>query len=410
MPHNLKLHKSTFRSPTEPIHIAGSKSESNRLLLLQALFPELELANVSNSDDTVLMAQALASQDSLINIQHAGTAMRFLTAFFAMQENKTLTLTGSQRMRQRPIKILVDALNQLGARITYLNANGFPPLQIEGKKLSGQTVTIHAGVSSQYISALLLIGPKLKNGLQLKLTGQITSTPYIQMTLELLHQIGVETHISANTIRVNPLKKALKTTIQVESDWSSASYFYSLIALSPVGAQIALTNFKKISYQGDAALAHIYKQFGVFTSFHNNKITLKKTNLVPSNTTISLHLANTPDIAQTIIVTCLGLGLSCKLTGLHTLKIKETDRLVALKTELEKLGASVVITTNSIRMAATKTILPDVCIATYNDHRMAMAFAPLALRTDLTILDAPVVSKSFPSFWTDLKATGIRLS
>ncbi len=407
---NLKLQKSVIKNQQYPINITGSKSESNRLLLLQALYPEIQIHNLSNSDDTVFMAKALSSDSNTIDVHHAGTAMRFLTAYFAVQENRTVTITGSMRMKERPIQILVDALNQLGADVSYLENLGFPPLQIEGRTLTNNQVTVKAAVSSQYISALLLIGSKLENGLYVTLDGEITSIPYIKMTLQLLNQIGVETFFENNIIEIKPLKKIKNSELTVESDWSSASYFYSLIALSHMETEISLTSYNMDSLQGDSVLAKIYKQFGVSTSFQEKSITLKKVAKINSSVEIKLDLVNAPDIAQTIAVSCFGLGIACHLTGLHTLKIKETDRLVALKTELEKLGATVIITEDSLQLKATSTIKKDIAIDTYNDHRMAMAFAPLALKTDLVIHDAGVVSKSYPSFWNDLKATGIRLS
>ena len=407
---NLKLQKSGIKTQQSPINITGSKSESNRLLLLQALYPEIQIHNLSNSDDTVFMAKALSSESNAIDVHHAGTAMRFLTAYFAVQENRTITITGSERMKERPIQILVDALNQLGANISYLESPGFPPLQIKGQKLTNNQVTIKAGVSSQYISALLLIGSKLENGLYVSLDGEITSIPYIKMTLQLLNQIGVETSFEKNVIQIKPLKELKETELTVESDWSSASYFYSLIALSDNQTEISLTSYKMDSLQGDSVLAEIYKQFGVSTAFQGNSISLKKITKVNASVNIKLDLVNAPDIAQTIAVTCFGLGIACHLTGLHTLKIKETDRLVALKRELEKLGATVIISKDSLQLKATSMIEKDIAIDTYKDHRMAMAFAPLALKTNLIINEAEVVSKSYPSFWSDLKATGIRLS
>ncbi|MGY0393410.1 3-phosphoshikimate 1-carboxyvinyltransferase [Bizionia sp. KMM 8389] len=404
---NLKLDKSELKKTSRLVRITGSKSESNRLLLLQALYPEIGIHNLSNSDDTVFMAKALSFNSDTIDVHHAGTAMRFLTAYFSTQAGRTVTITGSQRMKERPIKILVDALNQLGAKISYLENPGFPPLQITGCKLIGNEVIIESGVSSQYISALLLIGSKLEKGLRLTLKGEMTSIPYIKMTLQLLNQIGVETVFENNVIHVKPLKELQKKELTVESDWSSASYFYSLIALSPVGAEVSLAAYKLESLQGDSVLSDIYKQFGVLTSFQQNSITLKKTKQIEASTEIQLNLVNAPDIAQTIAVTSFGLGMSCHLTGLHTLKIKETDRLLALQTELEKMGATIDVTDASLTLKPTEVIKSGVAINTYNDHRMAMAFAPLALKTSLIINDYAVVSKSYPSFWSDIKALGI---
>ena len=406
---NLLLKSSTCK-PQSAIAITGSKSETNRLLLLQALYPNLILENTSNSDDSEVMTKALQSSDTIIDIHHAGTAMRFLTAYFSIQENREVVLTGSTRMKERPIKILVNALRQLGAEITYEENEGFPPIRIKGKKVTKSKVSLSANVSSQYISALLLIAPKLENGLELTLEGEITSVPYIKMTLSLLNEIGVKTAFASNKIIVKPQTINHKPqTLSVESDWSSASYFYSIAALSEIGTEITLSSYKKSSLQGDSVLADIYKNFGVETIFNDNKsITISKINkynLQPP----TYNLNNSPDIAQTIAVTCFGLGIGCHLTGLHTLKIKETDRLLALKNELEKLGAQVSITDESLTLKISSEINEDIRIKTYQDHRMAMAFAPLALKTDIIIEEAEVVSKSYPTFWEDLKSIGFQI-
>ncbi len=391
------------------IAISGSKSETNRLLLLQALYPNIQLQNTSNSDDSLVMEKALSSSEETINIHHAGTAMRFLTAYFAAQEGRTVVLTGSSRMKERPISILVEALRQLGAKIEYLENEGFPPLKITGQKITASKVALQANVSSQYISALLLIASKLENGIEITLEGPLTSIPYINMTLALLQEIGIETAFEGNTIRVKPSTNHQPITLTVESDWSSASYFYSIVALSEVGTTIRLSSYKKNSLQGDSALVTLYENFGVTTTFDGNTICLTKTyNVQP--TPYTLQLNNTPDIAQTIAVTCLGLGLGCHLSGLHTLKIKETDRLEALQMELTKLGAEVTVTEDTLTLKATTSIPSNVKIGTYTDHRMAMAFAPLALKVPIVIKDAEVVSKSYPNFWSDLKAVGFQIS
>lgn len=405
---NLQLHKSTISS-NKKIAITGSKSESNRLLLLQALYPSIDIANLSNSDDSQLMQKALKSSDRIIDIHHAGTAMRFLTAFYSTQKNREVELTGSKRMKERPIAILVDALRQIGADISYKENEGFPPLIIKGKQLTGNKVILKANVSSQYISALLLIAPKLENGLKLTLEGTITSIPYIKMTLNLLSQIGVESSFKDNVITVKPLLNIKENkNLVVESDWSSASYYFSIIALSDIGTNVTISSYKKESLQGDSVLAQIYKTFGVSTEFNNNSVTISKTSEAKSIK--ELNLQEAPDIAQTIAVTAFGLGLSCYLTGLHTLKIKETDRLVALKTEIEKLGGNVSITNDSLTLEVSNSIIKNIEIDTYNDHRMAMAFAPLALKTDIIIKDYKVVSKSYPTFWKDLKTLGFNLA
>lgn len=405
---NKILQRSTIQKQSE-VQITGSKSESNRLLLLQALYPELVIENISGSDDSQLMVRGLKSPLDVVDIHHAGTAMRFLTAFFAIQDGKEVILTGSERMKERPIKILVEALQSLGSQIEYIENEGFPPLKITGKKLTGLKITLQANVSSQYISALLLIASKLENGLELTLEGPITSIPYIKMTLSLLEEVGIKTTFKGNVITVRPTKqKLMPKTLVVESDWSSASYFYSIVALSDLGTEITLSSYRENSLQGDSVLVDIYKHFGVYTVFNENSMTLKKETSIPKP--VVLNLQNAPDIAQTIVVTCLALGIACNLTGLHTLKIKETDRLVALKTEIEKLGGIVEITNESLYLSETPSLKKRVSIATYNDHRMAMAFAPLALRVPIIIEDAMVVSKSYPSFWNDLMSIGFEIT
>jgi len=406
---NIRLQKSIISSKEKVIQITGSKSESNRLLILQALYSGITIDNVSKSDDTQVLQKALASTSNSIDVHHAGTAMRFLTAYYAIQNNKEVTLTGSSRMQQRPISVLVNALRALGADIQYLNNEGYPPLLIKGKELTKNKVNLKADVSSQYISALLLIAPILKNGLTLTLEGKITSAPYIKMTLALLGKIGVTTSFIGNVIKVKRKLSIVNRQLIVESDWSSASYHYSLVALSKIGTQIQLSSYFKSSLQGDSVLAKIYEQFGVITIFKDNFILLKKTNNCQSSI-IHCQLQDAPDIAQTIAVTCFGLGIACHLTGLHTLKIKETDRLVALQTELKKLGASVIITDDSLKLSASKKINDNITIATYQDHRMAMAFAPLALKTNLSIENAEVVTKSYPTFWEDFVKLGIKIT
>lgn len=407
---NLKL---SYKHKTSNfiLKISGSKSETNRLLVLQALYPNLVLENSSTSDDSDVMIKALGTQNPKpktqypkIDVHHAGTAMRFLTAYFAIQEGNEIQLTGSSRMKERPIQILVEALNQLGAEITYEEKEGFPPLKIKGKKLTESKVSLPANVSSQYISALLLIAPKLENGLELILEGKITSVPYIKMTLALLNEIDVETSFLENKIIVKPKSAIQNSKFTIESDWSSASYWYSIVALSEIGTQVTLSSFKENSLQGDFALVEIYKNFGVETVFNdNNSITISKGN-TKFQKSFNFNLQSSPDIAQTIAVTCFGLGISCHLTGLHTLKIKETDRLEALKIELTKLGVPISVTNDSLTLEQSENIKPNIKISTYQDHRMAMAFAPLALKVPIVIENAEVVSKSYPTFWEDLAA------
>lgn len=388
------------------IHITGSKSESNRLLILQALFPQIEIENLSDSDDTKVLQKALLSVEKTIDVGHAGTAMRFLTAYFAANEGKQVVLTGSKRMQERPIKILVDALRELGADISYENQEGFPPLRIKGKQLTKSKVSMRADVSSQYISALMLIAPSMPEGLEIDLEKKAVSVPYLEMTRSLLQKMGVTCEFEGNKLWVAPISNISEKTIFVESDWSSASYFYSLAALSD-SAEIRLTKFYENSRQGDSALAKIYKPFGVETIFSEGEIVLKKIN-ERSPKSIQLNLSATPDLAQTIAVTCLGMKVSCEFSGLQTLKIKETDRLVALKTELEKFGATMKISENTLEMIPPEKLPSFVEIETYDDHRMAMAFAPFALKIPIHIKNAEVVSKSYPKFWRDMETLGFR--
>jgi len=391
----------TLKNLEADLKITGSKSESNRLLILQALYPAIEIENLSNSDDTVVLKKALEKGSGIIDIHHAGTAMRFLTAYFAAKEGCEVEITGSKRMKERPIRLLVDALQRMGADIQYKNEVGFPPLLIKGKKLHVDSVKLQANISSQYVSALMLIGASLPKGLEIILEGQITSTPYILMTLEILQHAGIIGHFKDDRIFIEPVYELPSSKIAVESDWSSASYFYSIAAIAET-AEIKLSNYRETSRQGDSCLAEIYEQFGIQTEFIENSIVLKKHKRTKP-IRINEDLRNSPDIAQTIAVTCLALGLECKLSGLHTLKIKETDRLQALKNEMEKFGAKVDITEDSLHLLPCKALKEEVEIETYSDHRMAMAFAPLAQKVEINILDAGVVSKSYPDFWKDLK-------
>ena len=408
----LKVHHTASHCNGD-IQITGSKSETNRLLILQALFDGITLKNVSNSDDAQVMQKALSSSDEVVDIHHAGTAMRFLTAYFSIQEGRDTLLTGSARMQERPMAILVEALQELGAQITFTHNEGYPPLQIKGKALQRDEVTLKANVSSQYISALMMMGAKLDNGLTIHLDGKITSVPYINMTLALLHQLDIEATFEGQKIVIKPGRtSAVAREITVESDWSSASYFYSIVALSRkrnfnTPHAITIASYKESSLQGDAALREIYKQLGVVSSFAGDKLTLSLNQDFELPETITLDLANSPDIAQTIAVSCLGLGVGCHLTGLHTLKIKETDRLEALREEITKLGGSIMVTDQDLTLLPQKAAINEnITIATYHDHRMAMAFAPLALQVPLLIEDAGVVSKSYPDFWTDLEVLG----
>ena len=399
----------TIENKTVSVNLPGSKSESNRLLILKKIYPNISLLNLSNCDDTLTLRKAIEEKNQIVDVHHAGTAMRFLTAFFASKKDVEFTLTGSKRMQERPIKILVDTLRAIGADISYIKNNGFPPLKIKGKELISNSISIDANISSQYISALMLIAPSLNKGLKITLRNNITSIPYIKMTLELLSRIGVFCSLTDNIIEIASTKKINDIKVNIESDWSSASYYYSLVALSN-HLEITLKTFRKDSIQGDSEVVDVYKKLGVETIFNEtaNSITLKK-NGKKVNNFLKLNLIETPDIAQTIAVTCFGLGISCELTGLKTLKIKETDRLLALKIELQKLGAEITITDKSLRLKPTKKIAKNIVIDTYQDHRMAMSFAPLYLKVPIIINNPNVVSKSYKTFWEDLQKIGSKL-
>ena len=397
-----------FQDIQGAVSISGSKSESNRLILLRAYTSYFKIFNLSNSDDTQLMLSAIESDKKEINIGHAGTAMRFLTSYYSSISENSKVLTGSNRMKQRPISILIDALKDLGCDIEYIEKSGFPPLKINGKNILTNSVTLPADVSSQYISSLMMLGVSLENGLKIKLSSEITSLPYILMTKKIIDRIGGITKIDDGEITIEPFKEKIIPEQFVESDWSSASYFYSIAALSD-SARLTLSTFFKESLQGDSRLVDIYKIFGVETKFEENHIILMK-NKIDLPKSINLNLKDSPDLAQTIIVTCLGLGVDCRLDGLHTLKIKETDRLIALKNEIEKFNVDKVeITENSITLENNSNLKHEVVIDTYNDHRMAMSFAPLSLLVPIKINNPEVVTKSYVNFWNDLESLGFNI-
>ena len=401
---DIRLKKKRFKNDNNlTLNIGGSKSETNRLLLLQSLYPNLQIENASPSKDSEAMYRGLHSGESTIDIGDAGTAMRFLTAYYAACQNKEVILTGSARMQERPIGILVEALRQLGGAIYYSKGEGFPPLHIQGKQLQGGSLSIKANVSSQYISALLLVAPSFTNGLSLHLDGEITSFPYLRMTLSLLNELGITGTFEDNTFTIEHTPAVAPQMIVVEPDWSSASYFYSMVALSPVGTSLYMNHYKERSLQGDRIVADIYQAFGVRTIFWGDKIQLIKERDLLSPI-FSYNLMDCPDIAQTIAVTCFGLGIECFLSGLHTLNIKETNRLEALKNELTKLNAEVHISKEEIWVGSARKITRNISIDTYNDHRMAMAFAPLALKLPIIINDVEVVEKSFPDFWEQFES------
>ena len=398
---------SNIKSNSE-ISITGSKSESNRLLIINALYSNTKLLNLSNSDDTKVLTKALSNLNGQVDIHHAGTAMRFLTAFLAQIEDREFVITGSARMQERPIGILVDSLNELGFEVRYLDKKGFPPLKIIGKKNIKSEIKLNSTVSSQYISALMLIAPSLENGLKIILEGQIISKPYINLTLNILKKIGVKCIFKKNIIEIKNHSKSKISQYTVESDWSSASYFYSIVSLLD-NTTIILSSFFDNSFQGDSKVSKIYESFGVNTTYKENTIRLTKMENYSKPDSLEFDLLENPDLAQTISVTALCMGIPLVLNGLQTLKIKETDRIIALKNELSKLGANVVYNDNSISINPPDKLNENVNIKTYDDHRMALSFSPVGLITPIYIEDYNVVSKSYPDYWSDLKSIGFNI-
>lgn len=390
-----------------------SKSLANRQLILHFLQKrELSVSLKNEPDDVRVLKTALnniiQNINSTIDVGHAGTAMRFLCACLATQ-NGTWTLTGSARMQERPIDPLVTALKELGADITYLNNEGFPPLKIIGKKLNGNKISIPANFSSQFISALMLIAPFMEQGLEIALLQKPVSEPYLQMTVKVLEHFGVKILQTYQDIKIEKGIADNKVESTIEADWSAASYFYSLVALSP-GAQVRLKGLNENSFQGDAQVQSIYQNLGVQSTFENETLIL--TNQKSEATFFKYDCINCPDLAQTIALTCLGLGIPAHLTGLQTLKIKETDRLIALKNEMEKFGATVTITHDSLKLLPrTSELTENIRIETYHDHRMAMSFAPMCLLGyTLNFADQGVVSKSYPAFWEHLISLGFNVN
>ena len=392
------------------VQLPASKSISNRALILNALsYSPYDIQNLSDCDDTEVMVKALNSDSRDFDIKAAGTAMRFLTAFLSKIVGEW-TITGTERMKNRPIKLLVDALNSLGARIEYMEKEGYPPLRIFGSALQGGEISLAGGVSSQYISALLMIAPLMENGLTLHLEGNIISRPYINLTLQLMEQFGVKATWNGQTIKILPQEyKPIRFT--VESDWSAASYWYTIMALSK-NAEIELLGLFKNSLQGDAAGAKLFAQLGVGTTFTDRGVMLKYNGNVTKK--LIYNFVNEPDLAQTFVVTCVLLNIPFRFTGLQSLKIKETDRIEALKTELRKLGYLLTDSNESILEWNGERCEPeaDPIIATYEDHRMAMAFAPasLVLPKGLKVADPEVVTKSYPAYWEDLRKAGFGIT
>ena len=392
------------------IQLPASKSISNRALIINALAEGNHTPdNLSDCDDTYVMIKALTDGEDIIDIMAAGTAMRFLTAYLSVTPGER-TITGTARMQQRPIQILVNALRELGAEIDYVNNEGFPPLRIKGAELKGNEITLKGNVSSQYISALLMIGPALKNGLILHLTGEIISRPYINLTLQLMQDFGAKAAwTSLDSISVAP-QPYTSIPFTVESDWSAASYWYQIVALSPQ-AEVELLGLFHNSYQGDSRGAEVFSRLGITTEFTPKGVKLKKTGKAPER--LEEDFVDIPDLAQTFVVTCVLMNIPFRFTGLQSLKIKETDRIAALKNELRKLGYVIEEENDSILTWNGERCEPDETpvIATYEDHRMAMAFAPAIFYCpNMQIADPQVVTKSYPGYWEDLKQAGFQVT
>jgi 3-phosphoshikimate 1-carboxyvinyltransferase len=392
------------------IHVPASKSISNRLLIIQALCsPPFKIENLSDSEDTKVLARALQESYSVADIGHAGTSMRFLTAFFASREGYVKTLTGSQRMKERPIGNLVDALLKLGANISYPESEGFPPLLIIGQQLAGGKVSIDSSVSSQFISALLLSAPTFQDKLELQLENKVISSSYIDLTIKIMEYMGVHVEKQQNCLIVTPQKYQPKD-ITVEGDWSGVSYWYQLAALAD-SADIFIHSLQENSLQGDSHCADIFKSFGIQTEYEAKGIRIYKNGKLPSK--YEFDFIENPDLVQTVAVTCVMLGIPFVFCGTQSLKIKETDRIVALQTELQKFGAELEYNDSGILSwngVIHKTDSSEICIQTYHDHRMALAFAPIALCQDnIIIADPSVVIKSYPNYWNDMKTMGFAI-
>ncbi len=391
------------------IQLPSSKSICNRALIIWALSKGCKsIDNLSDCDDTRVMVRALENMPDTIDIMAAGTAMRFLTAFLSVTEGEH-TITGTERMRQRPIKILVDALRSIGADIEYTENEGFPPLKIKGTRLEGKEITLPGDVSSQYISALMMIGPILKNGLKLKLTGNIISRPYINLTIEIMKEFGGKAEWEKDNVIVIHPQNYKPVPYYVESDWSAASYWYEIAALSE-DACIELPGLFEKSFQGDSKVAELFEQLGVKTEYADKHITLSKSRNITER--LEYDFVNQPDLAQTFVVTCCMLEIPFRFSGLQSLKIKETDRMAALMNEMKKLGYVIsesegsILEWNGERCESETTPAID----TYEDHRMAMAFAPAALKLkNIRINNPQVVSKSYPGFWNDLTKAGFNI-
>lgn len=404
---NYRLKSTIFRLKGI-INLESSKSESNRALIINALAggQTSDIHNLSKARDTQTMLGLLTGHPKSYDVKDAGTTMRFLTAFLAIH-GAGETITGTERMKNRPIGPLVESLRSLGAEIAYLEKEGYPPLSIH-KIQHQQTnqISIPGNISSQYISALLMIAPALENGLELTLTSEVYSRPYIEMTLSLMRAFGVKSEWNENTISIGS-QSYIPTEYTIEGDWSGASYWYSFVSMAPEGAELSLPTLRKSSTQGDIAIASIMAHFGVETVFNADGVTLKRVPIKERSSKIDFR--NCPDLAQTVMVVASVNGIELEMIGLESLKIKETDRIAAMENELAKLGAELTEEGHSWKLTPTNKLPLEVSIETYEDHRMAMAFAPLAMLLETNIHDPFVVEKSYPSFWDEVKKLGVEI-
>lgn len=399
-------------APQKPIratiNLPASKSLSNRALIIRALSGnDFEIENLSEAEDTKILLNALSSNEKIIDIGAAGTAMRFLTAYFAVSEGEKI-LTGTERMKQRPIAPLVDALKSLGADIEYLENTGFPPINIKGRKLTKNEVEVDGTISSQFLSALLMIAPVLENGLKINIKGNLVSRPYAEMTIALMKHFGSSALWKENTIEI-PHQNYIPKPYKVEPDWSAAAFWYSVVALSK-DAEITLPGLQKNSLQGDSVLPELMKRFGVETDFLNNGIVIRHSEFYIQHSTLKIDFTNSPDLAQSLTVLAAALDLQIQFSGIENLKIKETDRIAALQTELKKFGKELVKEGDHYTLKG-QFKNSEQAIETYDDHRMIMAFAPLALICGhINIQNPETVKKSYPSFWEDLKICGYKVT
>ena len=397
----------TSKSINADLILPPSKSISNRALIIQALCQSKpKLLNLSKSSDTQSLVQALQPTSKTIDIGDAGTSMRFITAYLSQQEGSYI-LTGSDRMKERPIGHLVEALNSIGADINYLEKDGFPPLAINGKALEGGKVDIFTSVSSQFVSALLLIAPTLKNGLSLSLKGELLSKPYIKMTLDIMRYFGIQSSWTNNTIEVEPQNYVSKD-LKVESDWSALAFILQAMSIAK-SAQVSISGLSKDSWQGDSYVLNLFEKFGLQYEFKDEKLYLKKLKK-GLNCDYNVNLIDTSDLAQAYCCTLSALSKSAKIKGLNNLKLKESHRLKALHMELNKIGQNNRYSKGTIQLESSVLHTPTESFDSHNDHRMAMCLAPFALLFDIKIKNVEVVNKSYPSYWEDLKKMGFTIS